>query len=474
MNKQQVLRQVRNLSRAQCKQLEVEEPFEGEATVEAVMAWLGDSLLYGADGTELDLPAIFAAADPAALSLHSGYPADDESGADEMVATEEVMPINVPAVEEAMELQADTQASIRRGVRDAVRKNLGRSGLPATRSIATDRLGKKSKHFDSKEDQFVAGQWIGAKIMNIPSAKKWWNANGSSYGQKQQVEDPNSAGGFLVPDPLEAAILDVREEYGTCRKLARTFPMTADSLNIPSLTTGATVEYPAEAAAIVISDAVWANVSLVAVKRACLMKWSNELGADALFSLADTLADYIGRALGIREDTEWIQGDGTAAFGSVTGLGNLAGRLSVDGAGGTWADLILDDFANVVGTLPDKHHAGASWVMSRQFFGQAVLRVIADAGGNTIDSLGQGSSGAQLLGYPVNFSDQAPIATALNIECAYFGNWQDATVFGDRSGVEIATSEHVDFANDLINIRGISRYDINNHDNQAYVCLSTT
>mgnify|MGYP003642474365 CR=1 FL=1 len=172
MNKQQVLRQVRNLSRAQCKQLEVEEPFEGEATVEAVMAWLGDSLLYGADGTELDLPAIF------------------------------VMPINVPAVEEAMELQADTQASIRRGVRDAVRKNLGRSGLPATRSIATDRLGKKSKHFDSKEDQFVAGQWIGAKIMNIPSAKKWWNANGSSYGQKQQVEDPNSAGGFLVPDPL--------------------------------------------------------------------------------------------------------------------------------------------------------------------------------------------------------------------------------------------------------------------------------
>ena len=48
------------------------------------------------------------------------------------------------------------------------------------------------------------------------------------------------------------------------------------------------------------------------------MKWSNELGADALFSLADTLSDYMGRALGIREDTEFIQGDGSASFGSVT------------------------------------------------------------------------------------------------------------------------------------------------------------
>ena len=50
LNKKQLLRQIKNLSVAQCKQLEVEEPFEGEGTVEAVMAWLGDSVLYGADG----------------------------------------------------------------------------------------------------------------------------------------------------------------------------------------------------------------------------------------------------------------------------------------------------------------------------------------------------------------------------------------------------------------------------------------
>ena len=291
---------------------------------------------------------------------------------------------------------------------------------------------------------------------------------------KAQNEGTPSAGGYLVPDPLEQAILDVREEYGVCRSVSRTFPMTADTLNVPSLTSGSTVYYPAENASITSSSAVWGNVGLTAVKRACLMKWSNELGADALFSLADTLADYMGRALGIREDTEWIQGDGTSAYGGVTGLGNVAGRLSVDGSGTTWSALTLNDLVNVVGTLPDKYHSGASWVMSRQFYSQVVLRVIADAGGNTIDSLGIGSNGNQILGYPVQFSDQAPIATAINIEACYFGNFLDATVFGDRSGIQIATSDHVNFAEDQINIRATSRYDIDTHDASAYVCLSTT
>ena len=71
MNKQQVLKQIRNLTAKQCKQLEVEEAFEGNGTVEAVMAWLGDSILYSADGDELDLAAIFAANDPATLSASS-------------------------------------------------------------------------------------------------------------------------------------------------------------------------------------------------------------------------------------------------------------------------------------------------------------------------------------------------------------------------------------------------------------------
>jgi HK97 family phage major capsid protein len=476
MNKKQVLKQIRNLTAKQCKQLEVEEAFEGEGTVEAVSAWLGDSTLYGADGNELDLAAVFAADDPATLSLHSGMPDADEPAAEEMIATEIVASVDAPAIEEAMELQDATQASIRRGVRDAIRKTQ-KSALPRTGGIQMTSNRKHSPNFQSAEDQYISGQWIGAKLLKRPAAIKWWNNNAPS-GLKAQSEGTNSAGGFLVPDPLEAAIMDVRAQYGVARRLSRNFPMTSDTLNVPSLTSGATVYYPAENTAITESSAVWGNIALVSAKRACLMKWSNELGADALFSLADVLSDYMGRALGIREDTEWIQGDGSASFGSVTGLLNV-GKVATSGAADNWGGLTLANLVATAGTLDDKYHAGASWVMSRQFYTQVVLRLIAAAGGNTIDSLGVGTTGAQFLGYPINFSDQCPTSTAVSSTVCYFGNFLDASVFGDRSGIEIATSDHVNFAEDQINIRATSRYDIqlvldSGGDSEAFVALVTT
>jgi len=470
MNKQQVLKQIRTLSVKQCKQLEVEEPFEGEGTVEAVMAWLGDSILYGADGGELDLAAIFAADDPATLSLHSGYPEADEPAAEEMVATEIVASVDAPAIEEAMELQEATTMAIRRGVRDAIHKTQ-KSALPRT-GVTMTRNRKCAKQFASAEDQYLAAQWIGAKLLKQPSAMKWWDTNAPS-GLKAQNEGTATAGGNLVPDPLGDAILSVWGEHGLVQKVARTFPMTSDTLSIPSLTSGATTYVVDEAASITESSAVWGAVSCVAQKRASLMKWSAELGEDALWSMSETLSDYMGRSMAEKADNEFIQGDGGASFGSVTGLKNKAHSF-VTGAGDNFGALTLANLVSTAGLLDDKYHAGASWIMSRQFFGQVVLRVIAAAGGNTIDSLGVGTTGAQLLGYPVNFSDQAPIATATDIDCCYFGNWTDGVVFGSREAIQIATSDHVDFASDQINIRATSRYDIQVHDGSSFVALATS
>ena len=462
MNKKQILKQIRSLSKTQCDQLGVAAPFKGQGSLKAVEAWLGDATLLDADSNALDLEAIFADGDPAEVSLHAGLPAEEE--AEE--ATEEAA--ELVAADEAA---AEVQAAVRRGVRDAIRKS-ERSGLPQTRSIVTSRLGKKSKHFESKEDQYVAGQWLGANIFNIPSARKWWNANGSNYAQKQQLEGGATTGGNLVPDPLEAAIIDVREEYGVARKICRVFPMTSDTLAIPSLTTGATVRYPNEGGAITVGDAAWGQVNCTAVKRACLMKWSAELGADSLFSLADVLSDYIGRALGIEEDKNLIQGDGSAASGGVGGL-EFTTHTASTSASSTWASMSLAELVTAAGTLPDKYQANASWLMSRQFYVQVILDNIAAAGGNTIDTLGLGTTGAQFLGYPINFSDQAPSTSASGIESCWFGDFEGGCVFADRSGIEIATSEHVDFANDLINIRGTSRYDIQVHDQNSYISFDT-
>ena len=458
MNRKQLLHSIRNLTSEQCEQLGVEAPFKGQGNLKAVEAWLGDAVLLSENGNALPLEAIFEDGDPAEVSLHAGMPMMDE--------VEE-------ATEEASEIVADEEA-VQEMVTLSVRNELAKRkqlALPRTSGITMKSNRKCAKQFASAEDQYLSAQWIGAKLLKQPSSIKWWNNNAPS-GLKAQNEGTATAGGNLVPDPLANSILEVWGNHGLVQKVARTFPMTSDTLSIPSLTSGSTTYVVDEASAITESSAVWGAVSCVAKKRASLMKWSAELGADALWSMADTLSDYMGRSMAEKADNEFIQGDGSASFGSVTGLKNKAHSF-VTGAGDTWAELTLANLVATAGTLDDKYHAGASWIMSRQFYSQVVLRLIADAGGNTIDSLGVGTTGVQFLGYPVHFSDQAPIATAVDIDSCYFGNWMDACVFADRQGIQIATSDHVDFASDQINIRATSRYDIQVHDGSAFVALAT-
>ena len=111
--------------------------------------------------------------------------------------------------------------------------------------------------------------------------------------------------------------------------------------------------------------------------------------------------------------------------------------------------------------------------MSRQFYSQVILRVLAATGGNTIDTLGVGSTGTQFLGFPIWFSDQCQTATSSGDRVCYFGDWENAAVFGNRQSIEVATSEHVNFAEDQINIRATARWDIDVHDDTAFTALIT-
>jgi len=71
MNKKQLLKQIRNLSKTQCEQLGVSAPFKGTGNLKAVEAWLGDASLLNAEGDALSMETIFADGDPADLTLHN-------------------------------------------------------------------------------------------------------------------------------------------------------------------------------------------------------------------------------------------------------------------------------------------------------------------------------------------------------------------------------------------------------------------
>ena len=467
MNKKQLLKQIRNLSATQCEQLGVESPFKGQGNLKAVEAWLGDATLLDADGNALPLEAIFEDGDPAEVSLHAGMPMMDE--------VEE-------ATEEAAEIMADeeaVQAMVSRSVRDELSKRKSLA-LPRTTGIKMTNDRNHAKQFASAEDQYLSSKWIGANIFNLESDKVWWKNNAPS-GLKAQNQTTPADGGALVPSPLGDAILAVWAEHGLTQKVCRTFPMTSNTLDVPSLTSGATCAVVAENAAIGSSTAQWSTVALVAKKRACLMKYSSEVGSNAMWSMAEVLSDYMGRAIAEKTDQEFIAGDGSASDGSVVGLKSATSGSQVLTTSGssTWSGITLAELVAVSGNLADKFMRNASWICSRQFYSQVMLRVLAATGGNTIDSISTGAtgtaggSGYQFLGFPIWFSDQCQVATSSGDRVCYFGDWQNAAVFGNRQGIEVATSEHVGFAEDQINVRATARYDIDVHDDVAFTALVT-
>ena len=207
------------------------------------------------------------------------------------------------------------------------------------------------------------------------------------------------------------------------------------------------------------------------------MKWGSEVGSDALWSMSEILSDYMGRSIAEKMDAEFIAGDGSAGAGLVVGLKSATSGSQVltTSSSSTWSGITLAEMVEVTGNLADKNMSNASWIMSRQFYSQVILRVIAATGGNTVDTLSDGvtGSGYQFMGFPIWFSDQCQTATSSGDRVCYFGDWANAAVFGNRQSIEVATSEHVNFAEDQINIRATARWDIDVHDDTAFTALIT-
>lgn len=329
---------------------------------------------------------------------------------------------------------------------------------------------------DAQANAYVSGMYLRARVAQVrgdrdAAAEEYLEARGLRAGiQAVHTEGTNAAGGFLVPDPLSSAILDVRDRHTVMRPLCTVVPMTSDTLKIPKRTAGLTVQYPGEATAITASDATLAQVSLVAVKRAVFTQISSELRDDALIGMVDFAVSEIGTALGLNEDREIISGDGNAGSGAVTGLVaalNASGKLVATGAGSsTWAGLTMKHFTDTMALLPDRFGQYENvWVVSRAFYFSVMLPLLAAAQGNTIATLEAGAADApRFLRHRVVFSERMPKATAVSSTVALFGAFSQAVIIADRQGIVIGQSDQFAFNLDVLSVRATARYDIKVHE----------
>lgn len=322
---------------------------------------------------------------------------------------------------------------------------------------------------DAEFNAYSSGMWLLATFFDNKKADRWCELNGL-YRQLAQEEGTATAGGNLVPAPLEASIIDNRDRFGVFRPNVRIYPMTADTHDIPKVSGSTSAAFVGESGTIGESDKAWIQVSLTAKKVGRINRVSSELAEDAIINIMDDIAVDFARAFAEFEDTLGFTGDGTATHGSIDGLvkkfedtPTLAGY--VQAALDEFSELVIGDITGFMAVCPQYALANAKFYMSSYAFHNGVLRLAAAGGGNTIATLVDGMTRQSWLGFPIVISEKLPGSGDLSDNVMMlFGDLTRSSVLGDRRSIRFDVSDAPYFTADQLALRALERIDIVNHD----------
>lgn len=318
--------------------------------------------------------------------------------------------------------------------------------------------------------QYCADHGIGTRLTQIPADQI----------QSLHQEGVNTQGGYLVFDEMERAIIRLVEEFGLARRKMKNVPMISDTKIQPRRTGGLTAYFVGEGAQATESTGSWDQVKLVAKKLVAITVASNEIVSDAIIAIADELIREIALAFSTKEDVAGFQGDGTSTYAGIEGIVPKLSRLNgVDDGGGLilaagnlWSEFTDANMTKAIGQVPNFPGLMPEWTCSKPFWAQVMVRLNRATGGATMAEFA-GVPRQQYAGYPVNWTSGTaamPVADANSQIACLFGDLTMSSSFGDRAGIMIATTnvgtvgDASMFDTDSFAIRGIERFDINNHD----------
>jgi len=339
------------------------------------------------------------------------------------------------------------------------------SELPRVKVPATAKRHGSVKHFkgpDAEANAYTAGRFLMAAINKHEPSKMWLKDHGI---QMAGSSDDNGKGGYLVPEVLENAMVDLKEEYGQFRQYARNWPMSSDVSLIPRRVSGFTTYFVGQNDTITASDAAMDQVRLEAKKLAAMTQFSSELNEDAIIAVADFYAREFAYALAVKEDQCGFLGDGTSTYGGIVGLDGalLAGSIATATAITTAAGLTIGNFEAVVAKLPRFPGIQPRWYMHNSIFHTTAGRLQFAAGGNAVMDIA-GARPLQFMGYEVVLVNAMPSTAATGVKVAYFGDLSMAATMGTRRGVTLRADESIYFAQDALALRVTERFDISIHE----------
>ena len=337
-----------------------------------------------------------------------------------------------------------------------------------TAAIAKQRHGNL-RGYANREDAFVAGAWAAAQLLGNQKAREFCNSQGIQIYNAMSGGD-NGAGGFLVPEVLENAIIRLVETYGAFRANARNLPMSSDTVSIPRQTGEVTAYFVSEVpSSITASDLTIASAQLQAKVMAVRTLISNDLIEDAIVDLGNMVATSAANEFAKKEDQCGFDGDGSSTYGGIVGIKSaLAAGSKKTALTGNTAFSTLDevDFLGCIGLLPAYALANAKWYISQAGWADSIARLQGAAGGNTVADLGRGPI-LQYLGYPVvkvQTMNSTLTAQTSTDGLVYFGDLSLGATVGVKRGIRVSVLRELYAATRQTGLIIDQRMDINVHE----------
>jgi len=317
--------------------------------------------------------------------------------------------------------------------------------------------------FENAKDAYKAGMWFKAKSGDA-EAKRWCQDHGVEA--RALGSTGATTGAAAVPDVLSSTVIRLVDQYSAFAQNATNVVMPSDVLLFPRRTAGTSAAWIDENVAITASDPTINQVSLTAKKVTGAVVVASELLQDSIISIADWIALELGLSLSNAvEAAAWSGNPANAP--AVAGLvtSHTGGLLAASGAtyaaslvtaaGDTPDEVTKANLLAMMAAVPQHSRQGAKWYCSPFFFSACMQALDLNQGGSVGLSAGMGLT---FLGSPVVLTDRLPSgADSTGAVMALYGNMANSSYYGVRQGIEIASSDQVNFLSDQTVIRAVAR-----------------
>jgi HK97 family phage major capsid protein len=347
----------------------------------------------------------------------------------------------------------------------------------------TDLAKRKAEIAKPTSDIFVA---LDPKNTAMKGNKKtfsqeyynsFWASFGESYKNNGRFsmtamdEGTSAEGGFAVPVIVEDSIVPLAPLESSVRKVALNI-VTETDIKIPQQATRSTANQKTESGdtqyTFQVTAPTLAQVTLTAYQNGAYVPVSIELLSD-VSALAPFVTTDLSRAICNWEEYMFFNGTGSGEPQGLLGNGGATISESLTEYG-------VDAFLDLTAELNPWYYANASVLMSRQTgVNLQKAQLALNQFQNFFSRVGTQD---YLLGYPINYSYQAPTyaASPATDGVILFGDFKAGYVISDRHTSAITTRvlTEIGALQGVVNILGARRTDGKIRRSEAFVQLNVT